>query len=232
MDKFSDREDAGRQLAQALQHYAEEHPIVLGLPRGGVPVAFEVARALGAPLDVWVVRKVGAPWQPELGVGAVAEDDNVYLSHAMLAQLGLSEDRFADAIRAKHGEVEERVRKFRKEQRTPRLRDRTVILVDDGIATGGTVRAAIHSVRSHAPRRLVLAVPVAAQQTVAALEGEVDELVALKAPDDLLAIGFWYDDFRQVPDEEVVRLLDRARDELPAAEYRPSGGESHPRSSP
>lgn len=227
MDRFRDRNDAGRQLAAELETFADERPIVLALPRGGVPVGYEVARALGAPLDVWVVRKIGVPWQPELGVGAVAEGGYIYLSQEMLRMLGLSEEELSQAIETKRREVEARVRKYRAERPAPDLFDRTVILVDDGIATGGTVRAAVRSARTSKPRRVVLAVPVAARQSVDALSNEVDEIVALNTPSGLLAIGSWYDDFRQVPDAEVVDILERAHNEH--AQPPPSRGRSRHR---
>lgn len=211
MTRFPDRNEAGRRLAAELRPYAVEAPIILALPRGGVPVAYEVARALGGQLDVWVVRKIGVPWHPELGVGAVAEDGYVYLNQDILDNIGLSGPSLAQAIEQQRHEVEERVVKFRAGHPRPVLRDRTVIIVDDGIATGGTVRAAIRSIRSQRPRTLVLAVPVAAASVAATLASEVDRLVCLRTPRDLYAIGLWYDDFSQVPDQEVVALLERAR---------------------
>lgn len=209
---FRDREDAGQKLAAELRGYATEQPIVLALPRGGVPVGYEVAKTLRAPLDVWVVRKVGVPWQPELGVGAVAEGGAVYLSDDLIEQVGLSEDVVADAVAVKRNEVAQRVTKLRGGRPAPALRGRTVILVDDGIATGGTVHAAIQSIRDQHPRRVVLAVPVAASQSLRELTPLVDHVVALLAPSDLQAIGHWYDDFTQVTDDEVVALLERARE--------------------
>lgn len=219
MDRFRDRVDAGRRLAAELEPYAAEHPIVLALPRGGVPVGYEVARALSAPLDVWVVRKIGAPFQPELGVGAVAEGGFLYLSSRMLEETGLSEAGLSDQIATKRREVEARVKMFRGEHPRPILRDRTVIVVDDGIATGGTVRAAVQSIRAEGPKKVVLAVPVAAPSVVKELATDVDRVVALLTPVDLMAIGYWYDDFTQVPDDEVVRMLDRARHEQAGAEH-------------
>ncbi|SRR5690606_22399664 len=216
MNGFRNREDAGRRLAAELRAYAAERPVVLALPRGGVPVGYEVARALAAELDVWIVRKLGVPWYPELGVGAVAEGGYIHLTDAVLRRIGLSEDQLARLIDTKQREVKERVRRFRGERPGPRLRDRTVILVDDGIATGGTVRAAIHSIRAQAPKRLVLAIPVAAPDTVAALSAEVDRVVCLLTPIDLSAIGLWYQDFRQLSDDEVVEILERARSEREA----------------
>lgn len=222
LERFRDRADAGRHLAHALAGYAKERPVVLALPRGGVPVAYEVAKALHAPLDVWVVRKIGVPWQPELGVGAVAEGDAVYLSEDLLDQLDLSEELIADAVATKRREVAQRVEKFRGGRPAPRLAGRTVILVDDGIATGGTVHAALQSIRDQRPRRLVLAVPVAAPQSLRELTPLVDRVVALLTPVGLQAIGFWYDDFAQVQDDEVVSLLARARREGAEADDAPA----------
>ncbi len=211
--RFQDRTEAGRRLAEALSEHRGEDPIVLALPRGGVPVGYEVARALHAALDVWVVRKIGVPWHPELGVGAVAEGGYVYLSPDIVSQVGMSPEQVSTATDAQRLEVERRVRAFRGARPRPALAGRTVILVDDGIATGGTVRAAIGAIRAQQPAKIVLAVPVAAPETVAELAPEVDRVVAILQPSDLYAIGVWYVDFSQVPDEEVVRILERARQE-------------------
>lgn len=213
MERFRNRHEAGQKLGAKLAPYASQRPIVLALPRGGVPVGYEVARALGAPLDVWVVRKVGVPWHTELGVGAVSEGGHLYLSEAMLEHVGLTERELSGVIQKERAEVETRLRKFRGKRPRPQLRDRTVILVDDGIATGGTTRVAIQAIRAEQPAKLVLAVPVAPAETLDMLAPEVDEVVALLAPRELYAIGLWYEDFRQVPDDEVVRLLELAREE-------------------
>jgi putative phosphoribosyl transferase len=210
---FRDRRDAGRRLASELAGYADEDPIVLALPRGGVPVGYEVAHALDAPLDVWVVRKIGVPWHPELGVGAIEEGGSVYLERGMLAALGLSEQELADVIQRERAHVHERVKLFRRGGARPKLAGRTVLLVDDGIATGGTVRAALRAVRAQSPRRTVLAVPVAAPETLDQLASEVDEAVCLLSPRSLHAIGLWYQDFRQVSNDEVVHLLELRRKE-------------------
>jgi putative phosphoribosyl transferase len=219
MIRFRNRQDAGRKLAAKLREFAAEHPIVLALPRGGVPVGYEVARALSAPLDVWVVRKIGVPWHAELGIGAVAEGGYIHLSREILGHLGISEEEQSKATESKRREVEERVRRFRGEHPRPVLRDRTVIVVDDGIATGGTVRAAIRSIRAEGPKKVVLAVPVAAPDALEALAPEVDRAVSLLTPPDLYAIGLWYEDFRQLSDDDVVRLLDRARQERARADH-------------
>jgi putative phosphoribosyl transferase len=209
--RFRDRQEAGRLLAKALSPEAGERPIVLGLPRGGVPVAYEVARALGAPLDVWVVRKIGVPWYPELGLGAVAEGGFVHLSPEIVHAVVISPDDLSEATEQQRLEVEERVRRFRAGRPRPDLRENAVILIDDGIATGGTVLAAIESIRAEGPRRLVLGVPVAAPDTIRELEPKVERAVCLLTPKDLRAIGLWYENFEQVSDDEVVRLLERAR---------------------
>ncbi|HVU01303.1 MAG TPA: phosphoribosyltransferase [Polyangiaceae bacterium] len=211
--RFRNRQDAGRQLAAALGEYAGEDSIVVALPRGGVPVGYEVARSLRVPLDIRVVRKLGVPFQPELGMGAVAEGGFTYVSPEIVTMAGVSERTLADVVTQKRLEVEERVRKFRGGWPRPDLHDRTVILVDDGIATGGTVRVAIRSIRAEMPRRIVLAAPVAAADTIRALSPEVDRVVCLLIPPELYAIGVWYDDFAQVSDEEVASVLARAREE-------------------
>ena len=226
-NRFRDREDAGRRLSVPLLGYTSSNPIVLGLPRGGVPVAFEVARALGAPLDVWVVRKLGVPWQPELAMGAVAEGGVVFLDDALIARLGIGPVEVERERERKLLQVEQRVRQYRGDRPRPTLRDRTVILVDDGIATGSTARAAVRALRAERPRELVLAAPVAAPDTVAELGAEFDRVVTVLTPVDLFAIGRWYDDFTQVPDDEVRRLVERAAREYAAAQRTSSKGVQH-----
>jgi putative phosphoribosyl transferase len=211
MPRFPDRRAAGQLLARALAHYAAEAPIVIALPRGGVPVGFEVAAALRAPLDVWVVRKLGAPWNPELGMGAVAEGGYLYLSREIVREAGVSEEELARLIEAKRREVAARSRLFRGKRRRPELRGRTVILVDDGIATGGTVAAALGAVRRAGAAKVVLAVPVAAADSLEWLAESADDVVCLSAPARLGAVGNWYEVFHQVDDDEAVALLGRAR---------------------
>ena len=209
---FEDRGDAGRRLAERLAPYADERPIVFALPRGGVPVGAEVARSLGTPLEIIVSRKLGAPGQPEFGIGAVAPGGVRVLNERAVRVLDIGEDYLNMISARESAEVERRLRLFRGEGRPyPDLEERTAILVDDGLATGVTAHAALLALRTLAPRRLVLAVPVCAPQTATLLRPETDDLICLLAPPDLEAIGLWYKDFDQVPDGEVVRLLEEAR---------------------
>jgi putative phosphoribosyl transferase len=226
---FLDRVEAGIRLAAALERYRSARPLVLGLPRGGVPVAYEVARALGAPLDVWVVRKLGAPGQPELGMGAVSEGGAVFHDRKIIEAVGASDLDVAMLTARETAEVERRVRLFRGARPAPPVKDRTVIVVDDGVATGGTTRAALLALRRLEPGRLVLAVPVGARETINSLRAEVDDLVCLHAPENLGAIGAFYVDFRQTSDDEVLELLRRAAEERPSgAAVAPSPAASPP----
>jgi len=208
---FRNREDAGRRLAERLVRYRDERPIVFALPRGGVPVGYQVARALDAPLDVFVARKLGAPGQSEFGIGAVSVGGVRILNEDIVRRLGIPEDYLERVTQRETAEVERRLRHFRGDRPEPTIRGRTVILVDDGLATGVTARAAVAALRQREPRRLILAAPVCAAQTSELLAPEVDELVCLEAPPDLGAIGFWYRDFAQTSDEEVIELLQRSR---------------------
>lgn len=214
---FEDRADAGRRLARRLARYGDEDPVVLALPRGGAPVAAEVARALGAPLDVFVSRKLGAPDQPELGIGAVAQGGARVLNARIVEHLGITEGYLDRITRRELAEVERRLRLLRGEGRPePEIEGRTAILVDDGLATGVTARAAIRALRQRGPRRLVLAVPVCPPQTARAIAPEVDDLVCLETPEDFVAVGLWYRNFDQTTDDEVVALLEQARREREA----------------
>jgi putative phosphoribosyl transferase len=210
--RFTDRREAGRRLAERLLLGGYEQPVVVGLPRGGIPVAYEVATALGAPLDVLVVRKLGCPWQPELGVGAIAEDGVTLLDHALIHRVGVSAAELETVLRDETIELERRVARYRGRRPSLDLAGRTVLLVDDGLATGSTARAAIEVVRERGARHVVLAVPVAPPDTVAALEQVADEVVCLRTPERFAAVGASYRDFSQTTDEEVRRLL-RATDD-------------------
>jgi len=210
---FEDRREAGRKLAGKLSRFWDERCVVFGLPRGGVPVGYEISRALGAPLDVFVSRKLGAPGQPEFGIGAVATGGVRILNADVIRRLGIP-DEYVERITAREiAEVKRRLRFFRGGRPEPEVVGRTAILVDDGRATGVTARAAVEALRLRKPQRLILAAPVCAAQTADLFRSRVDELVCLAAPPDLGAIGLWYKNFDQTTDEEVVQLLEKARSE-------------------
>jgi predicted phosphoribosyltransferase len=204
---FRDREDAGRRLAEELTRYRDEDPLVLALPRGGVVVGYEVARALDAPLDIIVARKLGAPHQPELGIGAIAPGDVRVLDEMAIQLLGISKAQIEQTVAEERREMERRLQCYRGDRPLPDLGGRTVILVDDGLATGVTARAAIQAIRRQAPRRLVLAVPVCPPETAETLRPLVDDLMALSTPPDFHAVGLWYGTFAQTSDDEVIALL-------------------------
>lgn len=209
--RFEDRRDAGRLLGERVRARAAERrwpdPVVLALPRGGVPVGAEVARALDAPLDVLVVRKIGMPGRPEVGIGAIAGEAPPLFDERALAMLGITPDELGADVARERTELHRREALYRRGGPGPDLRGRTALLVDDGLATGVTARAAIRLLRGEAPGRLVLAVPVGDRRAVAGLRPEVDDLVCLSEPADFHAVGLWYEDFDQVPDEEVLRVL-------------------------
>lgn len=206
---FSDRIEAGRRLAKALAPYKNQHPVVLALPRGGVPVAAEIAAALDAPLDLVLVRKIGAPMQPELAMGAVVDGSEpvVVRNEHVIRQGGISERDFAAVRDRQLAEIERRRKLYLGGRAHPALKDSTVIVVDDGIATGATTRAALRALRMRGPRKLVLAVPVAPTQSLKDLKGDADEIVCLEDYEDFGAIGQFYEDFTQVSDAEVIALL-------------------------
>ncbi|WP_326590538.1 phosphoribosyltransferase family protein [Streptomyces sp. NBC_01294] len=207
---FTHRTDAGERLAEALRHLQGEDPVVLGLPRGGVPVAFQVARALGAPLDVIVVRKLGVPYHRELGFGAIGEGGVRVISEDIVRSSRVKQADLAAVEHAEEAELARQARRFRGDRPRAALDGRTVIVVDDGIATGATAAAACEVVRAQGAARVVLAVPVAPPDAVAWLRGEADEVVCLSTPRAFRAVGEWYQDFSQTPDEEVVSLLAQA----------------------
>lgn len=216
---FRDRAHAGQMLAHALLPYAPSKPVVLALPRGGVVVGYEVARALGAPLDVLVVRKIGAPMQPELGIGAVGAPEGVpevLLDDPMIQRLGVDETYLREEIVRQVAEIRRREHAYRQGRPPLEVRGRVVIVVDDGIATGVTMRAALQALRRRQPARIVLAVPVGPGDTIEALRAQADDVVCLHVPRWFHAVGQFYHDFTQTTDENVVDLLRRANEQFPA----------------
>lgn len=209
--RFADRSDAGQQLAARLVALVDRRPLVLGLPRGGVPVAAEVAALLGVPLEVLLVRKLGAPHNPEYGIGAIAEGGTKVFDHEALALLEISGGELARIVAREQAELRRRVEAYRGDREPASPRDRTVIVVDDGVATGVTDTAALREVRRLRPRRLILAVPVCPPDSLARLRDEADEVVCLVAPPRLQGVGQWYSDFGQVSDAEVIAALARSR---------------------
>ncbi|MEH0403132.1 phosphoribosyltransferase family protein [[Kitasatospora] papulosa] len=216
--QFTDRTDAGRRLAVALRHLGRRDPVVLGLPRGGVPVAYEVAQALGAPLDVIVVRKLGVPYHPELGFGAIGEGGVRIISEEIVRRTGVGEKDLVAVERAEAAELVRRAHAYREGRPRLPLKGRAVVVVDDGVATGATARAACQVVRAQGAAYVVLAVPVAPPDAAARLREDADEVVCLSAPVLFSAVGEWYRDFSQTSDEEVVALLARASADAVTAE--------------
>ncbi|MBD2299117.1 phosphoribosyltransferase [Nostoc sp. FACHB-87] len=206
--KFRDRSDAGKMLAKKLTAYTN-HPdlLVLGLPRGGVPVAYEIATSLNAPLDICLVRKLGVPGHEELAMGAIAAGGVRVLNYDVINNLAIDSTTIDKVATQELWELQRRDRAYRGERPLPDIKNRTVILVDDGIATGSTMLAAIAVVKQQQPQRLIVAVPIAAPTTCQQLQAEVDEIVCLVMPESLYAIGLWYEDFSQTTDVEVQHLL-------------------------
>ncbi|MEX1186752.1 MAG: phosphoribosyltransferase [Gemmatimonadaceae bacterium] len=218
--RFRDRADAGRELASRLGEYADRTDVlVLGLPRGGVPVAFEVARSLSAPLDVFVVRKLGLPHHEELAMGAIAMGGARVLDRALIAQVGVSDAEIEQVTRREEIELERRQKRYRGDRLLPDIAGRTVILVDDGLATGSSMRVAVAALREEHPRKIVVAVPIAPEETCEMLRAAADEVVCALTPEPFYAVGLWYRDFSQTSDEEVHDLLERAREELVPAPF-------------
>jgi putative phosphoribosyl transferase len=217
---FRNREQAGRVLADRLKHYASRSDVVvLALPRGGVPVGVEVAAALRAPLDVFVVRKLGAPQQPELAMGAIASGGVRVLNDDVVEVLNLSNEAIERVAQVEQHELERRERLYRDNRPFPGLTDQVVILIDDGLATGSTMRAAVQAVRQHRPGKIVVAVPAAAAETCDEFRDEVDEIVCVITPEAFQAVGLWYEEFPQTTDEEVRELLARSSRELVDREH-------------
>jgi predicted phosphoribosyltransferase len=205
--RFADRGDAGRRLAERLRPLAEEDPVIVALPRGGVPVAREVADALDAPLDILAVRKLGAPHNPEYGIGAVAEDGTRVIDPEAVAVLGINGSTIDEITARESAELRRRVDLYRDDRPPLDLTGRTVIVVDDGVATGVTDTAALRAVKRRNPRRVLLAVPVCAPESAERLRLEADQVVCLLEPEPLFGVGQWYRDFSQVSDEEVLTAV-------------------------
>lgn len=235
IDHFTNRRHAGRLLAQELQQYARRDDVlVLALPRGGVPVAYEIAEALDAPLDIMVVRKLGVPWFEELAMGAVARGGMV-VSREIMENFRISEAALEQTAERERQEVERRENLYRAGHPPPDLHGRTVILVDDGLATGASMQAALEATRRQQPARIVIAVPVGAADTCRRFAALADETVCLLAPDSFRAVGMWYKDFNQTSDEEVMSLLEQARQRqcaVPQAAHRQGAAAEPPRQRP
>jgi predicted phosphoribosyltransferase len=211
MNRFTDRRAAGRLLAQELLDYADRSDVlIIALPRGGVPVGYEIATRLGAPLDVLVVRKIGTPWNEELAIGAVASGGTLMLDNTLISELRIGKAELDRIIAAEMRELERRDALYRGHRRFPELAGRVVIVVDDGLATGASMLAALRAIRQHSPANLIVAVPVASRSAVAVVEEVADSCVTLMIPEPLYGVGMYYDDFSQTSDNEVLALLERA----------------------
>ncbi|HSK65834.1 MAG TPA: phosphoribosyltransferase [Anaerolineales bacterium] len=216
MKRFFDRRDAGRQLASRLGKYAyRQDVILLALPRGGVPVAYEVADTLKAPLDVFIVRKLGLPGKEELAIGAIASGGTRILNEEIIRALHIDRFTIDEITERERLELQRRERQYREDRPAPEVLGRTVILIDDGLATGASMMAAIHALRTRQPTQIIVAVPVAAPQAIRLLRPRVDEAVYVIAPEHFEGVGKWYEDFSQTTDEEVQTLLSNWRNELP-----------------
>jgi putative phosphoribosyl transferase len=210
-ERFRDRRQAGLLLARRLLHHKSRSDLlVLALPRGGVPVAYEIARELQAPLDIFVVRKLGVPWQPELAMGAIASDGVQVLNGDVVTTYNIPPHVIRAVAQQEEQELRRRLAQYRGNRALPQIAGQTVILVDDGLATGSTMRAAVSAVRQKSPRAVVVAVPVAAMSTCEEFKTEVDEIVCLQTPAAFTAVGFWYENFSQTTDDEVRQLLNES----------------------
>jgi len=207
MIRFKNRREAGRELAKKLMAYAGQDTVVLGLPRGGIPVAYEIATALSAQLDVFVVRKLGVPWYPETAMGAIAGGGIVILNRSVVSELNIDKDMLDSAIHKEEQELKRRERLYRGQRSFPDLSDKVVILVDDGLATGATMYAAVLGVQNYEPRSIVVAVPVASRMAADYLEKHADKVIYLVLPEPFYGVGLSYRDFTQVTDDEVCKFL-------------------------
>lgn len=215
MSAFRDRRDAGKKLAQALSHYADRSDVtILALPRGGVPVAYEVALALSAPLDIFIVRKLGLPGREELAIGAIGSGGVRVLNDDVVRILNVPQEVINIVVQREREELQRRERIYRGDRSGPEVHDRTVILIDDGLATGASMRAAVIGVRAQQPARIVIAVPTAAREVCDAFQFNVDEMVCLTTPEPFYGVSRWYEVFSQVDDEEVRALLEEANRQL------------------
>lgn len=215
MTPFKDRRDAGRKLAQKLSAYAgQPHILILALPRGGVPVAYEVALALNVPLDIFIVRKLGLPGRDELAIGAVASGGVRVLNSDIVRMLSIPEEVINFVVKRELQELQRREKLYKRDRPFVEVQDRTVILVDDGLATGASMRAAIAGLRAQHPARIVVAVPAAAPDVCDAFQSEVDEIVCAITPEPFYGVGRWYEDFSQVTDEEVRVLIEQANQQF------------------
>ena len=214
---FADRRDAGVQLISRLKEYKDQQGvIVLSLPRGGVATGYEIARSLHIPLDIVIVRKIGFPGQPELGIGAVSETGTVVLNTSIISTYGIPKEYIEREVSRQKEEISRRVKLYRKGKRLPPLEGKTVILVDDGVATGATMKSAITALKEDNLKKLIVALPVAPPGVVKELEQMVDIFICIETPFDFMAVGSYYHDFTQVSDEEVINLLERSAKNLPA----------------
>jgi putative phosphoribosyl transferase len=214
---FNDRSDGGAQLAARLKEYKDQQGvIVLALPRGGVATGYEIARSLHIPLDIVIVKKIGFPGQPELGIGAVSETGTVVLNESIISTYGVPKEYIEREISRQKEEISRRVKLYRKGKRLPSLKGKTVILIDDGVATGATLKAAITTLKEETLKKLVVALPVAPPSVADELEQMVDTFICIETPIDFMAVGSYYHDFSQVSDEEVIDLLERSAKNVPA----------------
>lgn len=224
---FKDRHEAGKLLAEKLSEYKNTNTIIFAVPRGGVVVAYEVASKLNVPLDLAIPRKIGAPKQPELAIGAVAQDGTTVLDNQLVRQLGVSRDYIEEEARQQIEEIERRLKKYRGDlKQYPNIKNKNVILIDDGIATGATIKAAILSLRKQEPASIIIAIPVGPADTIDSLREEADKVICLETPQTFYAIGQFYQDFTQTTDEEVINLI-KKRTKKSETKFSPSASSSY-----